>query len=133
MPSVESVAFSPDGQKIAAAFGEQVIPGNRAGVGAVKLWDATNWEPIATIAHDNGNFVAQVCYSPDGTLLATAGGDRSVVFWDAASLKEASRISGNGPIAFAPGGSRLVVRDGDASLSLIAIPGRTPERSAGRK
>lgn len=121
MPSVESVVFSPDGRMIAAAFCEQVIPGKRAGVGVVKLWDATRNEPVAAISH-NGNFVAQVCYSPDGTLLATAGGDRAVILWDTTKLQEVSRVSGDAPIAFAPKGNWLVVRDHGATLRLTRVP-----------
>lgn len=124
MPTVDSVVFSPDGRRIAAAFGEQVIPGKPAGVGIVQLWDVRNGESVGAFGHD-GNFVAQVCYAPGGTLLATAGQDRSVIFWDTATLKEVSRVSGDAPIAFAPKGNRLVVRDRGASLRLISVPNRT--------
>ena len=120
---------------IAAAFGEQVIPGKRAGVGVVKLWDATKDEPVATITH-NGNFAAQVCYSPDGTMLATAGGDRAATLWDAATLKEVARVSEDPPIAFAPQGNWLVLRGRGATLGLIAIPirnGEVPVTNPGSK
>jgi WD40 repeat protein len=123
MPLVESVAFSPDGRRIAAAFGEPMIPGKQAGVGVVQLWDATKGEPVGAITH-HGNFVAQVCYSRDGSLLATAGGDGSVLLWNAATLKEVATISGDAPVAFAPDGNRLVVSGREASLRLVTIPDR---------
>ena len=87
----------------------------------ILLWDATRNKPVAAISH-NGNFVAQVCYSPDGTLLATAGGDRAVILWDTTKLQEVSRVSGDAPIAFAPKGNWLVVRDHGATLRLTRVP-----------
>jgi hypothetical protein len=62
-----------------------------------------------------------VAYSPNGTLLATAGYDDSVIVWNTATLKVVTEVKGNAPIAFAPCGTKLVVRDVEATLKIVAI------------
>lgn len=64
--------FSPDGRYIAAGYEADL---NGAGV-----WDAATGE---TVAHLSGHTldVRQVAFSPDGSLLATASWDGSILLW----------------------------------------------------
>src|SRR5262249_56650995 len=71
---VASVAYSPDGSR--------VVSGDRAG--EIKLWEAATGRLIHTMA--TGNPVEAVAFHPDGTRLASAGGDDgAVILWDAAT------------------------------------------------
>lgn len=100
---VSSVAFSPDGTTIASA--SAYSPGSWDN--SVKLWDVATGTNVATYRHigkissiynspwivdqpsGHAQEVYSVAFSPDGTTLASAGGNRywggigTVVLWDA--------------------------------------------------
>jgi WD40 repeat protein len=115
---VNSVAFSPDGQRLASASRD----------GSVKVWDARTGQEIFTfegnknkalppIWQDN---IAVVAFSPDGNRLASGHYDKTVRVWDARTGQEILILKGhtdfhvNG-VAFSPDGRRL------ASASLDGI------------
>lgn len=65
--SVEAIAFSPDGKRLATGSDDNTT----------KIWDAQNGQELMTLTGHTGG-VFGVAYSPDGTRLATAGGDGMV-------------------------------------------------------
>jgi WD40 repeat protein len=69
--SVYSVAFSPDGTRVATASAD----------GTARLFDAAAGTEISRLEH--GDSVYQVRFSPDGTQLATASGDHTARLWPA--------------------------------------------------
>ena len=68
--SVNSVAFSPDGSRIATGGLD----------GSTKLWDRDG-KPITSINSNQGS-VRSVAFSPDGSRIATGGSDGSTKLWD---------------------------------------------------
>jgi Tol biopolymer transport system component len=98
--AVISVAFSPDGKRLASASAD----------GTVKVWDATSDQAALTLRGHPGQLLC-VAFSPDGKHLASAGTDKTVKVWDAASGQVALTLKGHTggvvSVAFSPDGKRL--------------------------
>ena len=81
---VNSVAFSPDGQRLASGSGDKTV----------KIWDsATGKELFALKGHADP--VTSVAFSPDGQRLASGSRDQTVKIWDSATGKELFALKGH--------------------------------------
>ena len=96
---IRSIAFSPDGTRIAAASQDRVV----------RVWNTATgellrtFEPQGFVHFNQGKtFIEPIAlpqlaidFSPDGTKIATAGADRIVRVWDLATGKELQNLQGH--------------------------------------
>jgi WD40 repeat protein len=109
--TVTSVAYSPDGRRIASASSD----------GTVKVWEAATGQEALTFRGHTGG-VTGVAYSPDGRRLASAGIDNTVKVWDAATGQEALTLRGHRSgvtgVAYSPDGRRLATASIDETVKV---------------
>ncbi len=82
---VRSLAFSPNGKRVAAAGGLA------ARSGEVKVFDLDIQKELFTIK-GHSDCIYSVAYSPDGKTIATASYDKLIYFWDAETGKQIRRL-----------------------------------------
>jgi eukaryotic-like serine/threonine-protein kinase len=111
---VNSVRFSPDGQRLASASDD----------GTVKVWDAMVGQELLTLKGHTGdtNWVRSVRFSPDGQQLASASYDNTVKVWDVTTGEELHTLKGHTDgvtsVSFSPDGQRLVSASRDGTVKL---------------
>lgn len=120
---ITAVAFSPDGRYLATADGEEsvIVSGARHRDGVVRLWDVRSGRHLRSLEAKQGR-IHTLAFSPNGTLLATAGwDDKAVHLWDPHTGREVRRLQSIAPdpasakglfegitaMAFAPDGQTL--------------------------
>jgi eukaryotic-like serine/threonine-protein kinase len=113
---VNSLAFSPDGERLASAGGD----------GAVKVWNSKTGKVIQTIPNAHPDAVFSVAFHPEGKHLASVGFDQRVKVWDLATEKEVFNepcyaVHNNGTaytVAFSPGDGRKLAAGSDGAMKV---------------
>jgi WD40 repeat protein/serine/threonine protein kinase len=113
------VAFSPDGQRLAAAVDHTIC-----------VWNAATGEKLLTLS-GNAEDIRSVAFSPDGQRLVSGSNDSLVKVWDVQTGQELLTLGGHSgavlSVAFSPDGMRLASADADQSVKLWNAQPRTAE------
>jgi WD40 repeat protein len=108
---VWSVAFSPDGSRLATGSGD----------GTAKIWDLESGKASLTL-EGHSESVTRVAFSPDGSGLVTGSDDGTAKIWDLESGKASLTLEGHREgvisVAFSPDGSRLATGSGDGTAKI---------------
>src|SRR6266545_3559243 len=132
------VAFSPDGQTLAAG----------TNLGDVRLWQVATGQPIGRLSghghaiwglafspdgrilEGHTDIVRAVAFSPDGTTVASGGYDGTIRLWHAESGEVEAVLAGHAQpvyaIAFSPNGALLASASGDRTVHVWNLSARQP-------
>ena len=95
---IGAIAFSPDSQTFVGA----------GAAGQITLWSVPNWKVLGRI--NVGNSVSDLAFSPDGTILASAG--HKVDLWSVKNGEKIASLTGHTgwvmEVAFSPDGTTIV-------------------------
>ncbi|MGE4168377.1 MAG: hypothetical protein AB7E68_02420, partial [Candidatus Babeliales bacterium] len=109
--SVFSVAWSPDGTKLASGSWDKTI----------KIWNAQTGTELQTLTGHTG-FVHSVAWSPDGTKLASGSYDKTIKIWDAQTGTELQTLTGHTTyiqsVAWSPDGTKLASGSYDKTIKI---------------
>lgn len=111
------VAWSPDGRYLVT--GEPT--------GELAVWDAESGEKATSAFTHNNGVIQTMTFNPDGSLLASAGGDGAARLWrfDAEGLQELMVLAGHDDQVieptFSPDGRFLATSSGDGTIRVWDI------------
>jgi WD40 repeat protein/uncharacterized caspase-like protein len=129
--SVRTIAFSPNGQLVAAGGNE----------GIVKVWEVSTGRLLHTLNHSDidpqSRYVSAVRFSRDSRTLATAGGPDGIKFWDSSTGRlirklDNDKYAWSGVVEYSPDGGTfasahsltILLTESDQSAPLPVVFGQ---------
>jgi serine/threonine protein kinase/WD40 repeat protein len=105
-----AVAFSPDGRRLAVAFGDRTV----------RVMDLPGLSPVASFVAGERQLVG-IAWSPDGERIATTSRDLSIRVFTSTGEPLAITHTPDAPwaLAFSPDGSRLAVGEWSRSIAIF--------------
>jgi WD40 repeat protein len=107
------LAVSADGRLLATSHTEQI-----------RLWDSSG-KLLRTFGHEFGG-MSTLAFSPDGTVLASAGLDANVHFWDVSTGQRkasvADQLLATFAMAFTADGRQLVTGGASGAIEIVDVP-----------
>jgi eukaryotic-like serine/threonine-protein kinase len=125
--NLSSVAFSPDGKTLSAGATGGQKTGPKTGPlanGVTYLWNASTGAKIGRFSPGGG----AEAFSPDGTMLAAAGGARntSTYLWQVHPKRKIAVLSDHkvsvAAVAFSANGKKLAVNGTDGTVHVWTVP-----------
>ena len=109
--TIDALAVSPDGRRIAAAFTDKTI----------KIFDPETGEEIGKLQGHTGSFLT-LAFSPNGKQLASGSDDGTITLWEAQTGAKQTTLRGHqswiNDLAFSPDGNRIVSGSHDRTIKL---------------
>ncbi|KDN46741.1 hypothetical protein RSAG8_04121, partial [Rhizoctonia solani AG-8 WAC10335] len=109
---VLSVAFSPDGTRLASSSGDHTVI----------LWDLTTHSPLGGPLLGHTDWVRSIAFSPCGTQVVSGSVDKTVRIWGVSTGNTIHTLDGHsGPVttvAFSPDGSHIASGSYDKTVRL---------------
>lgn len=113
---VKSVAFSPDGHRIASGSDDQTI----------RVWNARTGDTVAGPFSGHNAEVNSIAFSPDGKRIISGSVDKTIIIWNADSGEPDTKpLEGHTAIitsvAFSPDGNSCVSSSDDGTIRIWDI------------
>lgn len=113
--AIFSVAFSPDGQQLAAGDAN----------GMIRIWRVADGQELLR-CEGHHNWVRVIAFSPDGSLLASASDDHTIKLWNPCTGECFKTLQGHqnwlNSLAFSPTGQLLVSSDDNLVTQVWNVP-----------
>ncbi|MDM8520917.1 WD40 repeat domain-containing protein [Anaerolineales bacterium HSG6] len=111
-----SLAYSPDGTKLAIGFQE----------GGIEIWDTESLSRLQTLeGHTEGSIITDLAFSPDGETLASSGADRMARLWQVSTGELLHALDGHGglvkAVSFSKDGATLATASWDTKINLWQV------------